>query len=84
MNQAGELVDVAFGINIVVNTKSKHSKLFCGDFHDAWIKSCKYVDDCYGVQRVYSMLQGLLKKVEQLYSWQNVEKVEVHLISSVG
>ena len=30
------------------------------------------------------MLQGLLKKVEQLYSWQNVEKVEVHLISSVG
>ena len=49
MNQAGELVDVAFGINIVVNTKSKHSKLFCGDFHDAWIKSCKYVDDCYGV-----------------------------------
>ena len=49
MNQAGELVDVAFGINIVVNTKSKHSKLFCGDFHDAWLKSCKYVDDCYGV-----------------------------------
>ena len=36
------------------------------------------------LQRVYSMLQGLLKKVEQLYSWQNVEKVEVHLISSVG
>ena len=49
MNQAGELVDVAFSIQIVVNTKSKHSKLFCGDFHDAWLKSCKYVDDCYGV-----------------------------------
>lgn len=49
MNQAGELVDVAFGINIVVNTQSKHSKLFCGDFHDAWLKSCKYVDDSYGV-----------------------------------
>lgn len=50
MNQAAELVDVAFGINIVVDTKSKHSKLFCGDFHDAWLKSCKYVDDCYGVE----------------------------------
>ncbi|MFR1850233.1 MULTISPECIES: nickel-dependent lactate racemase [Clostridia] len=50
MNQAGELVDVAFGINIVVNTKSKHSKLFCGNFHDAWLASCKYVDDCYGVK----------------------------------
>ena len=50
MNQAAELVDVAFGINIVVNTKSKHSKLFCGNFHDAWLASCKYVDDCYGVK----------------------------------
>ena len=50
MNQAAELVDVAFGINIVVNTKSKHSKLFCGNFHDTWLASCKYVDDCYGVK----------------------------------
>lgn len=49
MNEAGKLIDVTFGINIVVNSDSKHSKLICGDFHDAWIKSCKYVDDAYGL-----------------------------------
>lgn len=49
MNEAAKLVDVAFGINIVVNSSSKHSKLICGDFHDAWLKSCKYVDDAYGL-----------------------------------
>lgn len=49
MNEAGKLIDVAFGINIVVNSASKHSKLICGDFHDAWLESCKYVDDAYGL-----------------------------------
>lgn len=49
MNEAAKLVDVAFGINIVVNSSSKHSKLICGDFHEAWVKSCKYVDDAYGL-----------------------------------
>lgn len=49
MNEAAKLIDVAFGINIIVNSSSKHSKLICGNFHDAWIKSCKYVDDAYGL-----------------------------------
>ena len=49
MNEAAKLIDVAFGINIIVNSDSKHSKLICGDFHDAWLKSCKYVDDAYGL-----------------------------------
>lgn len=49
MNEAAKLIDVAFGINIIVNSNSKHSKLICGDFHDAWLKSCKYVDDAYGL-----------------------------------
>lgn len=49
MNEAAKLIDVAFGINIIVNSDSKHSKLICGDFYDAWLKSCKYVDDAYGL-----------------------------------
>ena len=49
MNEAAKLIDVTFGINIVVNSSSKHSKLICGDFNDAWLKSCKYVDDAYGL-----------------------------------
>ena len=49
MNEAAKLIDVAFGINIIVNSDSKHSKLICGDFHDAWLKSCKYVDAAYGL-----------------------------------
>lgn len=49
MNEAAKLIDVAFGINIVVNSSSKHSKLICGNFYDAWLKSCKYVDDAYGL-----------------------------------
>lgn len=49
MNSAAELVNVDFSINIVVNSSSKHSRLFCGDFHNAWLESCKYVDESYGV-----------------------------------
>lgn len=49
MNEAAKFIDVAFGINIIVNSNSKHSKLICGNFHDAWLKSCKYVDDAYGL-----------------------------------
>ena len=49
MNEAAKFIDVAFGINIIVNSDSKHSKLICGNFHDAWLQSCKYVDDAYGL-----------------------------------
>lgn len=49
MNEAAKFIDVSFGINIIVNSSSKHSKLICGNFHDAWLKSCKYVDDTYGL-----------------------------------
>lgn len=48
MNQAAQLVPVTFGISVVVNTASEHSGLFCGDFHKAWMESCRYVQKCYG------------------------------------
>lgn len=49
MREAGALLQPAFGINIVVNSASKHSGLFCGDFDAAWRESCKYVQKCYGL-----------------------------------
>ena len=49
MNEAAELIDIAFAINIIVNTASKHSKLICGAFHESWLEACKYVDDAYGL-----------------------------------
>lgn len=36
MCEAAELVHVTFGINIVVDSSSRHSGLFCGDFDKAW------------------------------------------------
>lgn len=49
MVEAGALANVTFGINVVVNSASKHSSLFCGDFDKAWRKSCAYVQSCYGL-----------------------------------
>lgn len=49
MREAGALLKPVFGINIVVNSASKHSGLFCGDFDAAWRESCRYVQKCYGV-----------------------------------
>lgn len=48
MDEAARLLNPTFGVNIVVNTSSKHSGLFCGDFHNAWLKSCEFCQKCYG------------------------------------
>ncbi len=49
MVDAGNLINVDFGINIVVNADGKHSGFFCGNFDKAWRESCRYVQKGYGV-----------------------------------
>lgn len=49
MCEAADLVQVTFGINIVVDSMSRHSGLFCGDFDKAWKESCRYVQMSYGL-----------------------------------
>lgn len=49
MCEAAGLVHVTFGINIVVDSASRHSGLFCGCFDTAWKESCRYVQKCYGL-----------------------------------
>lgn len=49
MHQAAALSHVVFGISVVVNTASEHSGLFCGDFDQAWLESCRYVQKSYGL-----------------------------------
>jgi nickel-dependent lactate racemase len=49
MYEAGKLVDVVFGINIVMESSGKHSGLFCGNFDTAWRESCRYVQKGYGL-----------------------------------
>lgn len=49
MFEAGKLVDVVFGINIVVGNSGKHSAFFCGDFDSAWKESCRFVQNSYGL-----------------------------------
>lgn len=49
MDEAAAMVNPVFGINIVVNTASKLSGLFCGDFENAWKESCIYQQKCYGL-----------------------------------
>lgn len=48
MDDAAALVAPVFGINIVVNAQSEHAGLFCGDFSQAWIKSCAFCQKYYG------------------------------------
>ena len=49
MREAGSLVHPIFGINICVNSSSKHSGLFCGDFDKAWEESCMFIQKSYGL-----------------------------------
>ena len=49
MCEAADLVHVTFGINIVVDSASRHSGLFCGAFDKAWKESCRYVQQSYGL-----------------------------------
>ena len=47
MNEAAALVEVAYGINIVVATSGKFSGLFGGDLYEAWKESCLFQKKCY-------------------------------------
>jgi len=49
MREAGELLNPTFGINICVNSASKYSGIFCGDFDKAWKESCMYIQKAYGL-----------------------------------
>lgn len=49
MHEAGKMVDVVFGINIVMESSGRHSGLFCGDFDLAWRESCRFVQKGYGL-----------------------------------
>lgn len=49
MEEAGKMVQPVFGVNICVNSASKHSALFCGEFDKAWISSCLYIQKSYGL-----------------------------------
>jgi nickel-dependent lactate racemase len=47
MNEAAALVEVAYGINIVVATSGRYSGLFGGDLYEAWKESCLFQKKCY-------------------------------------
>ena len=47
------MVHPIFGINICVNSASKHSGLFCGDFDEAWKQSCLFIQKSYGLPIEY-------------------------------
>ena len=49
MVEAASMVRPTFGIDICVNSASKHSGLFCGDFDRAWRASCLYIQKSYGL-----------------------------------
>ena len=42
MNEAAALVEVTYGINIVVATSGRYSGLFGGDLYEAWKESCLF------------------------------------------
>lgn len=47
MNEAAALVEVTYGINIVVATSGRYSGLFGGDLYEAWKESCLFQKKCY-------------------------------------
>ncbi len=47
MNEAAALVDVTYGINIVVAASGRFSGLFGGDLYEAWKESCLFQKKCY-------------------------------------
>ncbi len=49
MREAADMIDVTFGISVVMDTHAKHSGFFCGDFVKAWEQSCRYVQQSYAV-----------------------------------
>lgn len=53
MEEAGRMVSPVFGINVCVNSASRHSALFCGEFDQAWKESCLYIQESYGLPIEY-------------------------------
>lgn len=49
MVEAAALVNPTFGINMIVNSNSKHCRLVCGHWLTAWEKSCEIVNEIFGV-----------------------------------
>ncbi len=49
MNDAAALVNPVFGINIVVNSQSRHCRLLCGHWKSAWEESCRVVQQVMGL-----------------------------------
>ncbi len=50
MTEASKLLNPLFGINIVVNSEGKLSSLVCGDFFEAFLKSCDIVNDIASIK----------------------------------
>ncbi|MCI8341841.1 MAG: nickel-dependent lactate racemase [Firmicutes bacterium] len=53
MCEAADFVDITFGINVVVDSASRHSGFFSGNFNTAWRESCAYVQKYYGLPIEY-------------------------------
>ncbi len=49
MDEAAAMVAPIFGISIVVNNHSQHSGIFCGSFEAAWLASCRFCQQSYGL-----------------------------------
>lgn len=49
MDEAARMVNPIFGVSIVVDNHSRHSGIFCGNFEAAWLASCRFCQQCYGV-----------------------------------
>jgi nickel-dependent lactate racemase len=49
MNEAAEMVAPAFGINIVMDTRSGNCRLICGHFAHAWEESCRIAQRMMGI-----------------------------------
>ncbi|MBO5198724.1 MAG: nickel-dependent lactate racemase [Lachnospiraceae bacterium] len=49
MTEAAAMVNPAFGINIVSNSKGKQCRLICGNWKLAWEESCRIVHEHFGV-----------------------------------
>ncbi len=49
MIDAASLINPTFGINLIVDSHSKHCNLLCGHWLKAWEKSCELVNEYFGV-----------------------------------
>jgi len=49
MIEAAKMLNPCFSINIVTNSNAKHCNLISGNIVDAWLESCRIVQDNFGV-----------------------------------